>query len=79
MLQTVEVVKEKRWVFEQSMVVEKKIVSETNCRSSDKKNHGFWVKIESIVTKCGSCKIKKRGIWTKYGSLEKNNSLWDEL
>jgi len=42
----VEVVKEKRWVFEQGLEVEEKIkVSETNCGSSNKKNHGLRVKI----------------------------------
>ena len=72
LLWSVEVVKEKRWVFKRSMEVQKKIiVSETNCRSSNKKNHGFWVKIKRIVTKCGSCERKKMGIWTKYGSWEK--------
>ena len=41
-----EVVKEKRWVFEQSLEVEKKIIaSETKYGSSNKKNHEFWAKI----------------------------------
>ncbi len=42
-----EVVKEKRWVFERSLEVEKKIkVSETNCGSSNKKKS--WVKSKDI-------------------------------
>jgi len=59
----VEVGKEKRWVFEQSMEVDKNIiVSEMNCGSSNKKKSWVLSKDIKIVMKCGSCKRKKMGI-----------------
>ena len=52
MLWTVEVVKEKRWVFEQSDEVEKKIiVSETNCGSWNKKNHAYHASEKAFCRK----------------------------
>ena len=45
------------------------------CGSSNKKNHGFWVKIKRIVMKCGSCERKEMGIWMKCGSREKKKCL----
>ena len=71
-----EVVKEKRWLFEQSTEVKKKIiVTEMKCRSSNIKK--LWVLSEDIkncyeVQKLGK---KKDGYLNEVWNLTKNNSI----